>query len=273
MTNLLKNYALSILGILLLASFNQDRAQETGSKEQPSDQIIYRTMEGLQWRILLDKAATDSKEFSDNEVRELFYRDCLARDPDDDWRVARKKLIDLGEAIFPFLCKEALKPHEEKWGEFSAGRIAVAAVDYFDRSESSDKTEIRKVSLNVFEKFPKQYLICCRVIGKIGQPEDVTKLLSFMNAKDAYVFSSVLEAIGKIAAVSQIPEIEKAIAEWDKKHPTDNEDWANRRRAEIDKHLANIRERNVQWTPPPPPKAEEPKAEGKEPAPEAEKNL
>jgi hypothetical protein len=267
---MIKTYLLPLLGILLI-SFVHGKTQESDGGGKPISDIRYPTMNEAQFRALVEKASTDAKEFSEDEVREMLYRVCLAQCPlDEYYQILRRKLIDIDESIFPLLSEEALKPHEGVWGMESGGGIAAGIVSFFDTSEG-DKTEARKTTLKVFEKFPKEYIAICRVMGNIGEPEDVTKLLSFMNAKDAdaYVFREVLQAVGKISAVSQIPEIEKAVAEWDKKHPTDSEDWEMRRKAEIDKHLTNIRERNVQWTPPP--KAEEPKAENKEPASEAGK--
>jgi len=196
--------------------------------------------------------ATGSKEFSDEAVRELLYTVCLAEDGlFEDYHVAIRKLTDLGESIFPLLAEEALRPHEAKWGMEMTGRIAANIISFFDRSEASDTTEARRTTLKVFEKFPSQYIMACRVMGNIGEPEDVPKLLPFMN-EDCTAFINVIRAVGKIAAVSQIPEIEAAVANWKKKHYDPGlrkEEWQNKYLSEVEKILANIRERNVQWTP------------------------
>ena len=247
MTHSLKNSLLSFLGILLV-SFIQGNAQETSGGKSMAE-IQYKTMSETQRQALFEKASTDTKDFSDDEIRELLYEVCLAMDGMyEEWHIAFKKLIDLGESIYPLLSEEALKPHEkEGWGKELGGNIAARIVGFFDRSEAGDMTEIRRTTLKVLEKFPKSYYTPCRVMGNIGEPEDVPKMLSFANEDDGIAFLSIMEAVGKIAAVSQIPEIEKAIADWEK---TRNNGWRKTYQAEMKKHLANIRKRNVQWTPP-----------------------
>jgi HEAT repeat protein len=222
-----------------------------------------------QYRTLIAKASTDTHDFSADEVRELLYNVCLSEDGlEESFSIAARKLVDLGESVFSLLSAEALKPHENVWGDEECGHISANIVSFFDRSEAKDKTEIRKTALIVYKKYPKQYVICCRVMGNIGEPEDVPALLPFLD-KDfhIYILCNVLRAVGKIAAVSQIPDIEKAISDWEKKQPPGGE-WRKELQDEVKKCMDNIQERNVQWTPPP--KTDEPKAENKEPA-EAEK--
>ena len=257
-----RNYFSSFLSVLLLVSFVQGNGQETiESKQTTIPKILSRDhplrLGTSQYRQLLEKAKTDSKDFSDDEVRVLLYEVCLNNDGlDEYYPVALSKLHDLGSSIFPLLLEEASKPLETMFDWY----ITEGTINFFDKFNISkeERVEARKTTLTVFEKAPTLYRTFGRVIGNIGEPEDVPKLLSFIN-DDAYMFFNVLQTVGRIAAVSQIPEIEKAVAEWDSKHPTDNDDWQNRRQAEIKRHIDNIRERNVQWTPPLPPEGNDKK--------------
>ena len=250
MTNLLRNSAL-FFGLQVLYVLVQCDAQET-AKPMTIDEWQ------KQRQVLFAKAATDSKDFTDDEVRELLYSVCLAEDGlDDEYHIALIKLVRLGESVYSLLSAEALKPHEDKWGKETGGSIAAGMIGFFDQSEG-DKTEARRTTLMVLKKFPERYITCCRVMGNIGEPEDVPSLLPFMN-QNLDAFRNVVHAVGKIAAVSQIPDIEKAVADWEKNnweklHVDPDKraaNWKNLCQPEVEKAIANIKERNVQWTPPP----------------------
>ena len=255
-----KNNMPFFLGILLIVPFIQGATQDFDGR---GTQMTLQERE-IQRQALFEKAMTDSKDFSYEEIRDILYTVCLAEDGlDEDYHIAMRKIIDLGESIYPLLSEEALKSHEEKWGKEDGGRIAAGIVTFFGRSEEKgDKTEARKTTLKVFEKFPKECIALCRVMGNIGEPEDVPQLLAFIDQDNGTTLVNVLRAVAKIAAVSQIPDIEKAVAEWDKKYPARNKEQQKYDQVELKKCLTSIRERNVQWTPPSAPKNNDKKKNG-----------
>ena len=206
MTYTFKNYLLPFIGVgvLVFISFTQGYAQEHEPNGGGTTMTVFTTV------------ANDPEDFTDEEVRAFLYRVCLARDGlSHEYHFARGKLADLGESIYPLLLEEALKPLEEKWSKGQAGRIVGGIIEIFGQSKG-DKSEARKAVLVLLEKFPERFSTCCSVMGNIGEPKDVTKLLSFINQDDGITLIHVLRAVAKIAAVSQIPDIEKAVAEWEK---------------------------------------------------------
>jgi len=232
MPQVLKNCKNMLYLVFLLGLFVQSSAQETGT-----DKTVNYSNEQL--KKLIEKASTNSKDFSDEEVRELISIGCSGHV--SDWTsITRKKLIDLGESIYPFLCEEAMKVCEENWNGLKVANI----IGLFDKSEG-DKTEARKTTLYVLERFPDEYSTVCRVMGNIGEPEDVPKLLSLIS-DDPYVCYGIIKTVDKIASVSQIPEIEKAYADWEKRNPADNAEWKKNRKATIDECITNICERDTQ---------------------------
>jgi len=248
-----RRYLSPLLGVLLLVSFVQGNGQETVESKQTTVQESLSRDHPLrlgtsQYRQLLEKAKTDSKDFSDDEVRVLLYEVCLNNDGlDEYYPVALSKLHDLGSAIFPLLLEEASQPLETMFDWY----ITEGTINFFDKFNISEeeRAKARKTTLTVFEKAPTLYRTFGRVIGNIGEPEDVPKLLSFINEDShVYTFYNIIRAVSKIAAVSQIPEVEKAITMWNKNKPSGGE-WRKEYQAEVKQCLSNIRERNVQWTP------------------------
>jgi hypothetical protein len=84
-------------------------------------------------------------------------------------------------------------------------------------------------------------------------PQDVPKLLSFMasDPKVPELSYHAIQVLGNIATVSQIPEIMQVIATLaeDEIPGVPYEKWPKEVRDRIEASFANIRERNVQWSP------------------------
>ena len=275
MNRILRN-CVSVLfpGLLVLGLFVQGNAQETyqwttWDEFHNREEELRKKAAGRSWNLsedeqqesssmgvlymkkyqeLLDKVSSNSRDFSDDEVRELLALMYLASDFSPETELTNKKLFELGDSIYPLLCKEALNPREKDEWANGGGRVSAIIVSYF-RKTKEDMTEERKTTLKVLEKFPNRYMTCCDVMGDIGEPEDVPELLSYIK-ENSYIWlvQQVIRTVGKIAAVSQLPEIEKAVADWEKdKVPGE---WQKKFQAEVEQSLANIRQRNNQWIPP-----------------------
>ena len=252
---MIRNYNVIVLGFMALFCENCFRSMcEAQTSGVMTRLELYGGMEiELPKEDLLCKAVSDSREFNAKEIRLLLNYLASVSCGDIEVFYIERKFIDMGSDIFPIICTEAFQAleNDEPMGE-AVARVAVGFfADY--EAKADDKPFMRKTTLKLLEKNPEfSNPIAPRVMGKIGKPEDVPELLSYIkNASSFYLIIGVIEAIAKIAAVSQIPEIEKAVAEWEKKYPTNNEEWRKSYKVELEKCLANIKERNVQWTPPP----------------------
>ena len=97
---------------------------------------------------LFVKAASSSKDFTEEEIRLLInYTSVPTCGLDERDHVARGKLIELGESIYPILSERALKQ------EHPCNAASIVSLFGFAEREW-DRTEARQTTLKVFEKFP-----------------------------------------------------------------------------------------------------------------------
>jgi len=222
---------------------------------------------------LFAKVASSSVDFSEREMRMLVNYDCTCTHaPDEQGYIVSKKIDDLGESIQPLLVKMA-------WEHIEDYRVYSIINRFKKNDDNGFSEEMRRIileSLAHSERGSGSVSIGCRVMTDIGKPEDVPKLLSIVN-ENAYIhsindikrkfgandidtylnmpenhrvfrnaddnlesFYHIIRAVGSIAVVSQIPEIEKAIENWTKEMLLDSW-WLKTFQAEVTMCLANIR--------------------------------